>query len=54
MSNLKVWSHTTNHIGGEMVSMLAFRGVDCWFEPLSDPTKNYKIGMCYLSAKHTA
>jgi hypothetical protein len=54
MSNLKVWTHSTNRIGGVMVSMLAFRVVDRGFEPRSGPTKNYNIGICCLFAKYTA
>jgi hypothetical protein len=35
-----------------MVSMLALSVVDSEFEPRSDKTKNFKIGMCCFSAKH--
>jgi hypothetical protein len=35
-------------IGGVMVSMLASGAVDCGFEPWSDQTKDYKIGICCL------
>ena len=28
--------------------------VDRWFEPQSDQTKDYKIGICFFSVKHTA
>jgi hypothetical protein len=37
-----------------MVSMLASSVVDRGFEPWSGQTKDYKIGICCLSAKHTA
>ena len=37
-----------------MVSVLASNAVDRGFEPLSDQTKDYKIGICCLSAKHAA
>jgi hypothetical protein len=42
----------TTRIGGVMVSVLA--SVDRGFEPRSGQTKNYKIGICYFSAKHAA
>jgi hypothetical protein len=37
-----------------MVSVLASSAVDRGFEPRSSQTKDYKIGICFLSAKHTA
>jgi hypothetical protein len=43
-----------NRIGGVMVSMLASSAVDREFESRSDQTKDYKIGICCFSAKHTA
>ena len=43
-----------NCIGGVMVSVLASSAVDCGFEPWSGQTKDYEIGICCLSAKHTA
>jgi hypothetical protein len=39
---------------GVMVSVLASSTVDSGFEPRSGETKDYKIGMCCLSAKHAA
>jgi len=36
-----------------MVSVLASSAVDNGFEPRSGQTKNYKIGICCFSAKHT-
>jgi hypothetical protein len=41
-------------IGGVMISVLALSVVDHAFEPWSDQTKDYKIGICCFSAKHTA
>ena len=46
----KIW----NRIDGVMVSVLASTPVDRGFEPRSAQTKNYKIGICCLSVKHTA
>jgi hypothetical protein len=40
------------HIG--LVSMLVVSAVDLGFEPRSGPTKDYEIGICCFSAKHTA
>jgi hypothetical protein len=37
-----------------MVSVLTSSVVDRGFEPWSGQTKNYKIGICYFSAKHAA
>ena len=37
-----------------MVSVLASSEVDRGFEPRSGQTKDYKIGICRCSAKHTA
>jgi hypothetical protein len=37
-----------------MVSMLASSAIDRGFEPRSGQTKDYKIGICCLSAKHAA
>ena len=36
-----------------MVSVLASSAVDRWFESRSG-IKDYKIGICYFSAKHAA
>ena len=44
----------SNRIGGVMVSVLAPSAVDRGFEPRSDQTKDYKIGICCFSAKHAA
>ena len=43
-----------NRIGGVMVSVLASSAVDCGFESRLGQTKDYKIGICCFSAKHTA
>jgi hypothetical protein len=37
-----------------MVSMLASSAVDRAFEPWSGQTKDYNIGICCFSTKHTA
>jgi hypothetical protein len=39
---------------GIMVSVLASRAANLWFDPLSGQTKDYKIGICCFSAKYTA
>ena len=41
-------------ISGVKVSVLASSVVDRGFEPRSGQTKDYKIGICCFSAKHTA
>jgi hypothetical protein len=42
-----------NSIGGVMVSVFASNAVDCGFESRSGQTKDYIIGICCFSAKHT-
>ena len=37
-----------------MVSVLVSSAVDRGFEPRSDQTKDYNIGICSFSTKHTA
>jgi hypothetical protein len=37
-----------------MVSVLASSAEDCGFEPWSGQTEDYKIDICYFSAKHAA
>jgi hypothetical protein len=37
-----------------VVSVLASSAVDDGFEPRSGQTKDYKIGICFFSAKDTA
>ena len=43
-----------DRIGGVMVIVLASSAIDCGFEPRSGQTKDYEIGICCFSAKHTA
>jgi hypothetical protein len=43
-----------NRIGGVMVRVLPSSVVDCGFEPRLDQTKDYKISICFFSAKHPA
>ena len=42
-----------DRIGGVMVIVLASSVIDCGFEPRSGQTKDYDIGICCFSAKHT-
>ena len=44
-----IFQYVNNCISGVMVSVLV-----SWFEPQSGQTKDYKIGICCFSAKHTA
>ena len=44
----------SNRIGSAMVNVLASCVVDRWFDSRSGQTKDYEIGICCLSAKHTA
>jgi hypothetical protein len=46
----KIW----NRIDGVMVSVLASTPVERAFVPQSGETKDYNIGICCISAKHTA
>jgi len=41
------------HICGVIVSILILSAVDRGLEAQSGQTKDYKIGICCLSAKHT-
>ena len=41
-------------IGGVMVSILSSSAIDPGFEHRLDQTKDYKIGICCLSAMHAA
>ena len=45
-------TYRANRIGGVMVSVLASSAVDRGYEPRSDQTKEYKIGICCFSAKN--
>ena len=49
--NIRKYYH---RIGGVMVSVFASSAVDRGFEPRSGQPKDYKIGICYFSARHTA
>ena len=40
-----------NRISGVMVSMLVWNVVDSSFKSVSSQTKDYKIGICCISAK---
>ena len=42
-----------SHISGVMVIILASSAVDHGFKPWLEENKEYKIGICCLSAKHT-
>jgi len=42
-----------NHIDSLIVNLLASIVVDHGFDPRSGKTKDYKIGICCLSSKHT-
>ena len=44
----------SNRIGGVMVSVIASSAVDRGFETWLGQTKDYKISICCLSAKHAA
>ena len=57
LSILNIWQTCTcifNSIGGVMVSVLAYSAVDCGLEPCSGQTKDFEIGICCFSAKHSA
>ena len=43
-----------NLFDGVMVSVLTLSVVDRGFEARSDQTKDYKIGICFFSTKHSA
>ena len=45
------FSKQMNLIVGAMVSALALSVLDRVFEPRSDQSKDYTIGICYFSAK---
>jgi hypothetical protein len=42
-----------DHIGRVMVRRDCLEFGRSWFEPTSDQTKDYNIGVCCFSAKHT-
>ena len=41
-----------NSIGGVMVGVLAWSGVDREIKRWSGQTEDYRIGICFFSAKH--
>ena len=45
-------TYISDRIGCVMAIVLASRAVDRRFEPLSDQTEDYKIGICCFSANH--
>ena len=47
-------SISAKRIDSEMASVFASRAVYRGFEPQSDQTNDYKIGICGISAKHVA
>jgi hypothetical protein len=49
-----VQTHIFHRIGSVVVGMLASSVVDRGFEPRSGQNKDYEIGICCFSAKHTA
>ena len=53
LTNL-IFSNLGNRIGGVMANMLASIAVDRGFESRSGQSKDYFIGICCFSAKHTA
>jgi len=48
----RIFSLTTHRIGDVIVSVVASRAVDRWFEHQSGHTKDYEIDICCFSAKH--
>ena len=48
------YQKSVNIIGGIMVSVLISSVVDRGFKLWSSQTKDYSIGICCFSAKHTA
>ena len=54
VSTLALSAVDRGFIGGIMVSTLALIAVDRGFEPQSGQAKDYKIGICCFSAKHSA
>ena len=54
LSCIKNSTIITHRTGGVVVSVLASSAVDRRFEPRSNQTKDYKIGIWYFSAKHAS
>ena len=48
------YSHENNRTAGIMVNVRTSSAVDRASEPQSGQTQDYKIGICYFSAKHAA
>ena len=51
---VQVYLFSFDCIGGVMIRVLSSSAVDRGFEPRSAQTKDYKIGICCFSAKHTS
>jgi hypothetical protein len=51
---LKQYLKVRNHIDRVIVVVLVSSAVDRGFESLSSQTKDYEIGICLFSVKHTA
>ena len=49
-----LFNYFKNRIGSVMVSVLVSSAVDRGFESRADQTKDYEIGICCFSAKHSA
>ena len=54
MAETFVSMYTENCIDSVIFSVLDLSLVDRGFQPWSDKTKGYKIGICCFCAKHTA
>ena len=54
MTQIIITTNWSNLSGGVMVSVLASIAVYRGFEPRSGQIKQYEIGICCFSAKHTA
>ena len=50
----RIFNIIYNRIGGVMTKVLALIAVDRGFDPRSGQTKDYKIGICCFSVKHSA
>jgi hypothetical protein len=53
LSNCEPVYYFLNRICGVMVIVLPSSAVDRRFEPRSDKSKDYRIGICCFSTKHT-
>jgi hypothetical protein len=52
-SGSDVIASETASIAGVMAGVLASRAGDCEFDPRLNQTKEYEIGICFLSAKYS-